>query len=168
MGDIRRASQLKRALSQRETTVSELINEIESEEEEFHEPPTPILGNSPVLEPADNPNFVPSPQDWYSSGSENNLPVNPREVRNDSHESEDENLSEQSEQFEGVSSEGSRYSPHQAPTKMYCATSLHLVAMPLHHLYTRHCCIVDEIDINFKMICAPLELQEKNLYLLKF
>ena len=58
VGDIRRASQLKRALSQRETTVSELINEIESEEEEFHEPPTPILGNSPVLEPADNPNFV--------------------------------------------------------------------------------------------------------------
>ena len=70
VGDICRASQLKRALSQKERTVSEEINENESEENEFQEPPTPIGVNSPVLEPEDNPDFVPSPQDWYSSGSE--------------------------------------------------------------------------------------------------
>ena len=79
MGDIAHASQFKRALSERQRTVSELINEIQSEEEEVHEPLTPILGNSPVLENSDNSQFFPSPQDWYSSGSEKNRPVNPRE-----------------------------------------------------------------------------------------
>ena len=68
--DIARASQLKRALSERQRTVSELINEIQSEEEEVCEPLTPILGNSPVLENSDNSQFFSSPQDWYSSGSE--------------------------------------------------------------------------------------------------
>ena len=62
MGDIASASQLKRALSERQRTVSELINEIQSEEEELHEPLTPILGNSPVLENSDNSQFFPSPQ----------------------------------------------------------------------------------------------------------
>lgn len=79
VGDIASASQLKRALSERQRTVSELINEIQSEEEEVREPLTPILGNSPVLENSDNSQFFPSPQDWYSSGSEKNRPVNPRE-----------------------------------------------------------------------------------------
>ena len=111
VGDICRASQLKRALSQKERTVLEEMNENESEENEFQEPPTPIGVNSPVLEPDDNPDFVPSPQDWYSSGSEKKHPVNPRQVQNDSHDSEEEHVSDQSEQFEGVSSEGSRYSP---------------------------------------------------------
>ena len=57
MGDIASASQLKRALSERQRTVSELINEIQSEEEEVLEPLTPILGNSPVLENSDNSQF---------------------------------------------------------------------------------------------------------------
>jgi len=81
VGDTARASQLKRALSETQRTVSELINEIQSEEEEeeVREPLTPILGNSPVLENSDNSQFFPSPQDWHSSGSEKNRPVNPRE-----------------------------------------------------------------------------------------
>ena len=50
----------KSALSQRQRTVSELINETQSEEEEPAEHTTAILGNSPVLENSDNSRFVPS------------------------------------------------------------------------------------------------------------
>ena len=57
---IARASQLKSALSERQRTVSEFINESQSEEEESAEHTTAILGNSPLLENSDNSRFVPS------------------------------------------------------------------------------------------------------------
>ena len=80
MGDIAHASQLRRAISERQRTFSELINEIQSEEEEVREPLTPILGNSPVLENSDKSQFFPSSQKTGTVVQvRKNRPMNPRE-----------------------------------------------------------------------------------------
>ena len=67
------------ALSQRQRTVSELINETQSEEEEPAEHTTAILGNSPVLENSDNSRFVPSLKTGIAVAVEKNRPVNLRD-----------------------------------------------------------------------------------------